>query len=77
MDPPKKLLIVGEKFSGKSSIVSIFKEYDGNNNNSLTGCTSGDVSKTPTSPFNQTKKTLSSHKSVNQDFSLKILKIQG
>lgn len=28
MEPPTKILIVGEKGTGKSSIVSIFKEYE-------------------------------------------------
>ena len=76
MDPPKKLLIVGEKLSGKTSIINIFKDYE-THSNSLTGCTVNDTSKTPTSPISKTKNTLSSRRIVNTDFSLKILKING
>ena len=56
MDPPKKILVVGEKLSGKTSIINVFKDFD-INNNSLTGCTLGDTSKTPTSPLLVTKKS--------------------
>jgi hypothetical protein len=37
-DPPTKILIVGEKQTGKTSIVQIFKEYDigGNSSTAVT-----------------------------------------
>jgi hypothetical protein len=28
MDPPRKILIVGEKMTGKSSLIQIFKDYE-------------------------------------------------
>ena len=37
-DPPTKILIVGEKLTGKTSIVQTFKEYDigGNSSTAVT-----------------------------------------
>lgn len=32
MEPPKKILVVGEKLTGKSSIIQIFKDYDPSTN---------------------------------------------
>ena len=76
MDPPKKILVVGEKQSGKTSIINAFNEYEPSNN-SLTNCTLGDLSKKSSSPLTQAKKAQSPYSCVNRDFSLKILKING
>lgn len=39
MDNVKKILIVGEKLTGKSSIIQVFKEYDANGASSITDST--------------------------------------
>lgn len=77
MEPPTKILIVGEKGTGKSSIVSIFKEYESGGSS----CTKSTEGGQGSSGFrnenaNQRHKAKPST-GVQQDFSLKIIKIDG
>ena len=50
VEPPTKILIVGEKCTGKSSIVSIFKEYDTGGSS----CTKSTEGQTPSGGRNET-----------------------
>ena len=92
VDPPKKLIIVGEKVTGKTSLIKVFKEYDGPGT-----CSDTFDSKSKSQNYNTTassitanKKQISSFGSArdsrtgnrkdkrrDSDFSLKILRING
>lgn len=35
VDPPKKIIIVGEKFTGKTSMIKVFKDHEGTSADTL------------------------------------------
>ena len=74
---PTKILIVGEKCSGKTSIVQTFKEYDFTGSASTTNTKVTDEKSGKRNESGNNKSKGKMHVGVNQDFSLKILQIDG
>jgi len=90
VDPPKKLIIVGEKVTGKTSLIKVFKEYDGPGT-----CSDTFDSKSKSQNYNTTASSITANKKAissfgsgrgsgnrkdkrrDSDFSLKILRING
>ena len=90
VDPPKKLIIVGEKVTGKTSLIKVFKEYDGPGT-----CSDTFDNKSKSQNYNTTASSITANKKQissfgsgrgssnrkdkrrDSDFSLKILRING
>ena len=80
VDPPKKLIIVGEKHTGKTSLIKVFKDYEGGSR-SCSNTKSQTMASLAEKSISQSDKKMGSKsrgdmKKYN-DFSLRILHING
>ena len=81
MQPPTKILIVGEKCTGKTSLIQIFRDHDsgGSSNTRATDNEKSGDGQGDQMVFEE-QKPKPKYKlgsGINQDFSLKILRYDG